>query len=112
MRRDPHNAAGDRGRATDGRGLLVALDRRSVGRCGQGSGETCGAAAQYDDIRLAITRRLWLHAGFGLFQLRISDSCLAALTTLSFPRITTSSRWEMRLMHVGGEGGRRCTGTA
>ncbi len=32
--------------------------------------------------------------------------------TASLPRITTSSRCEIKLMQVGGDGGRRCTGTA
>ena len=45
-------------------------------------------------------------------QLRISDNCSAAFITVSLPRMTTSSRWLMRLMQVGGEGARLRTGTA
>src|SRR5260370_12015660 len=44
-------------------------------------------------------------------QRRIADNSSAALTTASLPPVTTSSRWVMRLMHVGGDGGRRATGT-
>src|ERR1700683_5269039 len=45
-------------------------------------------------------------------QLNSADNWLAALMTASLPRITTSSRWEMRLMQVGGDGAWRWTAPA
>ena len=111
MRRDPHHATRHRGGATDGRGLLVDGHRGAVGGGGQGSRESGASAAEHNDVDFMVPRRhSVLPSCSG--QLRIADNSLAALTTASLPRITTSSRCEIRLMQVGGDGGSRWTATA
>ena len=76
-------------------------------------GQPGAAAAEHDDVDLVVPIGHVLNPfGAGDPQDRIADSSLAALMTASLPCITTSSRCEMRLMHVGGDGGCLRTGTA
>ncbi|PQM49125.1 hypothetical protein C1Y40_00650 [Mycobacterium talmoniae] len=113
VRGDPGDAPGDRGGAADGRGPLVERDRGAVRGGRQGRGEAGTAAAADDDIDFVVPRRHRLGPLCDRdAQLRIADNCLAACRTASLPRRTTSSRCEIRLMQVGGDGGTRCTGTA
>ena len=111
MRGNPDDAAGNRGRAANGRGLLVDLHRRAVDspRSARPSGPRRHFPARPRRRRCPSRSPAPLSVDL---QLRIADSSSAALMTASLPPMTTSSRWEMRLMHVGGDGGRRRTGTA
>ncbi len=104
---NPHDAAGHGRGPADGGGLLVNLHRGARDGRGQRGGEAGAATAEHDDVDFVVPRH-----GLPSLQLSSSDNCLAALMTASLPRITTSSRWEMRLMHVGGDGTGRRTPTA
>src|ERR1700746_3700342 len=81
------------------RALLEDPPRGPGDRRGQRSREPGAATAEHDDIGFMVPR----HGRLSL-QLSSSDNCFCVLMTASFPRITTSSRWEMRLRHVGGDG--------